>query len=398
MTYRELLTLYKTGQLDEDRRKQVESDIEKQDAIGEYLFDAADIPGLDEELPAAAEDGTDTQFLSLIQRSIRRAFVKMGLIVGAVVLTLVLCTIFLLPKVVDHFYYDPTQIVGRDEKNEHLTTERMELDLGVYSELFLPGWYRNQVNVQPEGWGVYHITVPQVVSRTGVFHNVSGILKRNQLIFYDADAFRPPTVNGFLLPEEIISGHNFYHNENGEPGAAAGTVSEARARLESRPEDQLYQGYVSLDKVTDYADFVRWTQTQEDLSPLWCAVYAEYEDGQFIDQIIGLNLRTGGMCQDWDQERYPHLTELENNGDILDLENVELATTHFTSMLSYVEDHPEFAKMMGRSLGSLPRIIRESVERDGLRIYGFMVQGTRDELLALWDDPAVRYIYTTPMR
>ncbi len=397
MTYRELLKLYQTGQLDEDRRQQVESDIEKQDAIGEYLFDAADIPSLDEELPAAAEDGTDTQFLSLVQKSIRRAFVKMGLIVGAVVLTLVLCTIFLLPKVVDHFYYDPTQIVGRDEKNEHLTTERMELDLGVYSELFLPGWYRNEVNVQSEGWGVYHITVPQVVSRTGVFHNVSGILKRNQLIFYDADAFRPPTGNGFLLPEEIISGNNFYRGENGEPGAAAGTVSEARTRLESRPEDQLYQGYVSLDKVTDYADFVRWIQTHEDLSPLWCAVYAEHEDGEFIRDMIGFNWKRGGMCQDWDRERYPYLSVLDNNGDLLDVEDVDLMTTHFTSMLSYVEDHPEFSKMMGRSLGSLPRLIRESVERDGLRLYGFVTEGRRDELLALWDDPAVSYIYTTPM-
>ena len=39
MSYRELLQKYKAGELPEEQRKQVRQDIEKQDAISEYLFD-----------------------------------------------------------------------------------------------------------------------------------------------------------------------------------------------------------------------------------------------------------------------------------------------------------------------------------------------------------------------
>ena len=50
MTYRELIVLYKNGKLDEAQKKQVEADIERQEAISEYLFDAEEIPELEDLL------------------------------------------------------------------------------------------------------------------------------------------------------------------------------------------------------------------------------------------------------------------------------------------------------------------------------------------------------------
>ena len=44
MTYRELLQLYKQGKLDMEKKKQVEAEIEKQDAISEFLYEEGDIP------------------------------------------------------------------------------------------------------------------------------------------------------------------------------------------------------------------------------------------------------------------------------------------------------------------------------------------------------------------
>ena len=46
MTYRELLKLYQDGTLDEEKRKKVEADIERQEAIGDYLYEKEEIPGL----------------------------------------------------------------------------------------------------------------------------------------------------------------------------------------------------------------------------------------------------------------------------------------------------------------------------------------------------------------
>ena len=48
MTYRELLELYKTGELELEQRKKVEKDIERQEAISDYLYEQEDIPELND--------------------------------------------------------------------------------------------------------------------------------------------------------------------------------------------------------------------------------------------------------------------------------------------------------------------------------------------------------------
>ena len=98
MTYRELLKLYKQGKLEDSAKKQVEAEIEKQDAISEFLYEEGTIPDFsDLESENAGklenkkcltgqqndqEDELNSQFIKQIQRSIRRAFIKMGLAVG----------------------------------------------------------------------------------------------------------------------------------------------------------------------------------------------------------------------------------------------------------------------------------------------------------------------------
>ena len=148
MTYRELLKLYKQGKLEDSTKKQIEAEIEKQDAISEFLYEEGAIPDfsdlesgqecfddsndknqLTERQDNKAEDNVEKQsknqiieksksagdsrdqqedefnrqFIKEIQHSIRRAFIKMGLAVGAAVLAVVLCAAFILPKAVSKF-------------------------------------------------------------------------------------------------------------------------------------------------------------------------------------------------------------------------------------------------------------------------------------------------------
>lgn len=101
MTYRELLELYKTGELELEQRKKVEKDIERQEAISDYLYEQEDIPELNDifEEKAAAEKNNkrnddigdiDTKFIEMVNRSIRRAFRKMGLTILAAAFVLIL--------------------------------------------------------------------------------------------------------------------------------------------------------------------------------------------------------------------------------------------------------------------------------------------------------------------
>ena len=91
-----------------------------------------------------------------MNRAIRRAFLRMGAAVCAVTLVIVL-----LPGVVSQFYYDPGKIVGQDSYGG--TTNQMSLDMAVYTELALPGTYRNNVQVEDRGYGNYDISIYQNV-------------------------------------------------------------------------------------------------------------------------------------------------------------------------------------------------------------------------------------------
>ena len=103
MTYRELLELYKTGELELEQRKKVEKDIERQEAISDYLYEQEDIPELNDifEEKAAAEknnkrnddiEDIDTKFIEMVNRSIRRAFRRMDYFSGGMCADFI-CTI-----------------------------------------------------------------------------------------------------------------------------------------------------------------------------------------------------------------------------------------------------------------------------------------------------------------
>ena len=105
MTYRELLKLYRDGTLPEEQRLAVERDIEKQDAISDYLYEEA-FPAVEPpECEAKDDEGfsADDALLHQIRKAVRQSLLRVGAIAGAVALVGVLLAVFLLPKAVSLF-------------------------------------------------------------------------------------------------------------------------------------------------------------------------------------------------------------------------------------------------------------------------------------------------------
>ena len=187
MDYRKLIEDYKNGTLDEAQEKQVAADIEKHEAISDYLMESAEIPGL-EEISLSSGEGAlseseaergSSDTAAQIRKLIRRAFVKAGVIVGTAVLALTLAVLFLLPRFVDCFYYDPCEIAGVTPNG--IETNRMTLDMAVWSELHLPGTYRDMVMCEREGYGsidgfTYRGTALNLLTTTGIrmYYNYTG--------------------------------------------------------------------------------------------------------------------------------------------------------------------------------------------------------------------------------
>ena len=383
MTYRELLNLYKRGELDEKTAAEVRAAIERQEAIGDYLYEEGEILPLEEDggeaLPPAGED---PELVRLIRKAIRKAFFKLGLTVCAVVLAAALLAVFVLPHVVDAFYYDPTEVVGVSPEGA-METNRLQLDLAVWTEAFVPGGFRDQVNVYPRGYGRYDMTILQTTHMAGTgTTSLGGSLTRNRLTLFDPNVLRRPVGNAFVLP-------------GGEDQGTFASREYSFAAVDRLEEGAYYQGFVSLSEIMGYEDFLHWYEGLElEDWELWCAVYNGSES-HYPGPLVGFYPYHGGIVMNWDRETYPRLVTVGEDWDAMETEPA--AREHVTSMLHYLLDHPEFGEMMGHGLSPWDGDqLLTAIETDGLRLYGFSIIGQKETFAQLRDDPHVNYLYTVP--
>ena len=424
MNYRELLQKYKAGELPEEQRKQVRQDIEKQDAISEYLFDNEEMEfeeqveqdggqttestdgsvpkdGQNVNIVGAAvpkdgqrthviegtvpKDGHEAEFTKLIRRAIRRTFIKYGVITGVIVIGIVCFLVFALPKIQDAMYYDPNKIVGTEEGNK---TNQLSLDMSVYSELFLPENYRDSAAATGSGYGNY---------------DVGGRITKNDMVLYNPNIVKKPFSNVFYPPSEMTTA------SAATPEGIAGTKKEAFDELSKLEDEKMYHAYVSLDKVYSFSEFKALAE-KNDLEPTWCAIsvknkyqteskYTTYNTGN-----IGFRMYTSCSSLAFDQKKYPLLTafslaEQESaKKNVLEEKDV---TKHMTSMLQYLQDNDDIVKMIENDQGTGKTdyaSMIDSIQKDGLYIYGYYVEDIGKELKKLKDIGNVSYVYTTELK
>lgn len=453
MRYHELLELYKKKALNEEQMKKVEQDIERQEAIGEYLFDREEkmeFGFFDEENETGGTDYKNEkadQFAREINRSIRRAFIKMGTIVGTIVLVILLLLVFVVPKVVDGFYYDPGKIVAKSKDGDE--TNQMSLDLAVYTELTLPGQFRDHVEAEEKGYGKYNIDIYQTMTRTNHFNNVSGELVRNKLRIYDLNAL-----------DAIASGNVFgWSQMNPDLGKSLTELSEeeqkkdescfiwqgadkesAAKALEQLDENQLYQSYVTLDRPMDYDAFVKYIEQYEDnIDDIWCLPRTDEEPGFYQmsagPSLLGFYMNLGQSSQvDWDTAQYPNLVvwnyeladtgenkteetaettetvdatvEIEDSTGAFDgwdrvrekMKETDFAQKRFVTMLKYMSKQEEFLGAICQQSGERYSDAADYVEKNGLEIYGFACVGYKADLLKINQTEEVFGIYTEELQ
>lgn len=397
MKYSKLIELYKQKNLDEQKMKDVEAEIEKHEAISEYLFEE-DIAGFEDVLDsnegetANSNSQTDAKFVKMINKSIRVAFIKLGVTVACLVLALVLFVQFALPKLVSGMYYNPEDAVTE-------VTKQFDLDIAVYTELFVPEQLREQTIINNRGYGEYEFTVLQTASYTGEFTNVSGRIDKNQIVFYNSNIIKPFTSNAFVReisksldksrsPSKQISENDLVMY------SAAGTRDDAKNAISKLDDEKFYNAYVSLDKVMSYEDFMSFLESTDYDGVLWCAPMvpggATNNIGFFYEQGSGTEI-------EWDKEKYPYLKLWNTVSDEETMKDTDTAKQHFTDMLSYMSEQTSFCEMMGINADKLSES-EQYIEENGLEIYGFMIIAQKDEISELFDNKNVLTVYTTTVK
>lgn len=415
MKYHELLELYKKKELSEEQREMVEQDIERYEAISEYLFEKEEENILQDSGEIQYESGMQLtkkeknaadDFTKRVNRAIRRAFLKMGAAVCAVTLVVVLLILFVLPNIVSNFYYDPGRIVS--ENNYGGTTNQMSLDLAVYTELALPGTYRDDVQVEDREYGNYDITIYQSVSRSGEFHHVAGRVEKNTLRLYDPNLFNISASNVFgwfqmnmdydgTLTQlaENSQGDLFYTPESNEQSAEY---------LNLLDDNKYYLAYVTLDKILSYDDFISFTENySEQTADIWCVPRTAEDSHMPVGRPANLGFyiqRGQSSMLEWDREKYPDLI-LWSFDDLSEWDEAEekikdetFAAEHFAVMLDYMSEQDEFLGMMGERAGEKYAEAADYIRENGLQVYGFACVADKETLLEMNGEEAVFGIRT----
>lgn len=436
MTYHELLEKYKAGALEEKDRGEVERAIEKHEAISNYLYEE-EIPELSELLEGREEKGraeeqekhegrykTDqSEFTVLVNRSIRRAFMRLGAAVLAISLLLLLFFQFCLPRLVSGFFYNPG-----GEKFEG--QNQMSLDMAVYSELLLPCRYRENVTVDAKGYGAYDFCIWQNVSYNGRFTSVAGEIHRGKIKFYNNDLMQRPTGNCFTWYQvigDLSKPLTEAFSDQSYNVCAAGTPEQALETLRELRDDGLYIGYVSLNQMMDYETFVEYVGERDDILMPWCAVKTsdierynmtdEAGTDQWVEEAfrasnLGFHFELSSSTSlTWDKEKYPGLllwetpeaadetaggaeTAEETSYDALreNIKSEPFMRQHFVSLLRYMADQERFLEMMDAEQIAFSEAA-DYVEQNGIVVYGFAALMDKETMLELCKEEEIYEIY-----
>lgn len=440
--YDKLLELYRQNKLDAQDRRRVLRDIQRQEAISEYLCEQeedrlvfgeaaghdknGDIP--DDFTPRGQSDDpdlfpNDRKLIRDVNRSIRRAFIKMGVVVCGITIIVMLAVIFLLPGAVSLFYYDPGKMVGT-------YTNQMSRDMAVYTELNVPGYYRSQVSVSGEGYGNYDIVIPQNYSLNTTMTNINGRIEKGEMILYNPNILRRPPSNIFIWSgimgdsdDRLTDLAERYGGEGNLIGVPEGYMEEYLTGLQ---ENQMYVAYVTLDRILPYEEFSDFIDEKE-VPALWCAPctqngIGDMQEGNashsFITDNLGFNCRPFVSSDiEFDTSKYPELilfdtvqsidqtaaqgTDPEADADHLSHDSMDYTTyfenleknirkedymkTHFVSLLRYMADQTAFLELMGESQWEQNRYAQAAdyIQSHGLMIYGFVCVADQEQLLQM---------------
>lgn len=403
MTYRELLELYKNGRLDKEGKETVEADIEKHEAISDYLCDEMELPDLVLEETSSEESAQD--FAKVVKRSIRRAFLKLGITVFIVTLIAVLFIQFGLPKIVEQRYYNPAEPIGDLVYGEET---KMSRDLAVYSELMAPGYYRQDVDVNNRGYGNYDIYIRQTSGwDDGQFLNVAGKIEKGKLTYFGKEIFNQTLWDGIewynvsSMKEKKINKQTLLSSIKGKKQTAE-DQTRAKQRLNELFSGQMYLCYVTLNQQSDYEKLHQFIFDRGYGSEFWCAVRTEEDTCANLWMMGDASVSTS---MEWDKEKYPYLLTWQEpsgeKGDTLDKQYANINTnenmkTHFLSMTSYLQDQDKFCKMMGLSEESLSQA-ENYVAKNNLAITGFAAVMDKETALDFLNQTEVYTVKAVPL-
>ncbi|HJB71052.1 MAG TPA: anti-sigma factor C-terminal domain-containing protein [Candidatus Flavonifractor avistercoris] len=381
MTFRELLEKYRAGQASEEERAMVEAELEKSEAIADYLAER-----VEDEL-GTAEAQAPAGEVRHIQKKMNRRLRRTAVWAACIVLAVLLGVRFVVEPVVSSFHYQPNaQTVGQSEQTD------VTFDLTALYSLLVPGQTMTGATAEPKGFGRYTLTYETRDWLTGQTSQAVRTMAPDE---YGSGAWIVPSMQrdafDLLLMEAIA-----------QDGCDLRESNMGQEKID----------YLTQLPATSYV--AAWAHFPEDLNPIKLAMLAqEYEAYEDIlsfrwaavrmaeeNMIVGYPTQACPYLDAApDEEKYPmfsysQMFDTLKQRTFTPQSKVQydgsVEKQHFESMLAYLADRPEAVEALAGPL--LPNgyydfaAMEDYVTENGVQIYGALVYAQPEALLKLWED------------
>lgn len=398
MTFRELLEKYRAGQASEEERALVEKELEKSEAIADYLAER-----VEDEL-GAAEAQTPAGEIRHIQKKVNRRLRRTAVWAACIVLAVLLGVRFVVSPLVDAMYYRPNahmvglkdweelempegesiQVVRRDElsvseaeKGGRRPCQDVAVDLTALYSLLVPGETVTDAYAEPEGFGRYTLTVETKAWLTGAESQRTGPLRAEYRERWVKDG------NQGIL--EVMD-----HVDRGSNGNLE-VSSYTPDYLAELPSTSYVAAWVHFPEALNTVQLYQLEEKKgyHSVCFLWAGVAGQ--GGEDWSGRIGFPLLdavgNGGISPSWVD--YPMFSWEQ----LVAERAVGVAyEQRFRSLLAYVNDRPEAMEVLlgGESwAGYYQSCFAEAadyVEANGVRVTGALVYAEAGDLLRLWEN------------
>lgn len=382
MKYRELLEQFKKGLVSEEEKLSIEQDIEKYEAIEEYLSDIADDDFVELTKLPNIENNTDETIK--LKKSVNKKLRKVVFTSVGAVIALALVVFFIISPFVDNLYYNPSKVsVGSLDKD-------IDFDMHVISELNMPGYAASSVYVEKHGFGTYE---------TDYFY-------RN--IFTDED-YR---INSKIKRGEIYAAHNDIYEENRifsdvqHPNREQRYIDGQKERVLNHVKQLNPVSYVSagitFDDDLTMEELLNLELKYPNIEFIWAGIRTDSPDKDTMD-LIGIQLLSGNRIIPVDngvEEKYKAFNLLEwiansvgsgNSSMPLVAQAYEL---HYKSLLQYVIDREEAVNVIEHRpwKNEFYKSALNYANEHGIKAYGVLVFAEAQDLIKFVKNEQIKLV------
>jgi hypothetical protein len=385
MNYRELLERYKEGLVSDEEKQSIEKDIEKYEAIEEYLSENIDI---DLNSLSTIREGVEHKEETIkIKRSVNSRLRRVVYMSAAIVLGILIGIFYVISPLVEGYYYNPAKTtVGKDSSD-------INFDLYALTELNMPGnSLTSDVYIDKQGFGKYDI---------GFFRTNLFTLEQN---YVTTTIKRGERLRNYT---EVIDGINSnYFTDVKYPVVNSEQISKKKQRvmehiMQLNPVSYL-SANLTFEKDLTMEELRKLEVKYPDIDFIWAGIRTAPNDKR-IPHLFGINLIKSNTIitkEENVEEKYPafHILEwlvnprgIEGSDISIEAKAYEL---HYKSLLQYMIDRKEAVKVLESNPMKMEyyKSALDYAEANGTKTFGVLVYADSKDLIKLVENESIKLV------